>query len=188
MMSSCQTESVAGKPCCNCNAQLLAPENFCRWCGFHLSECSNSEAGRVAWHDQETTVLRDDEELAQSLSRVAQDMLCERAASRDPKTTALREDEKPDQSFPEVKQEVALQGQKTTVLRKDQKLAQSITGVVINTLKLNVAVTGPLRLNRFGVLAIAMLISIPMWLLIVLLSPLQAFIAAKAASSQMSIQ
>jgi hypothetical protein len=75
------------------------------------------------------------------------------------------------------------------VLRNNEGIAQSLAGGVINTLKLSVAVkTGPLHLNRFGVLAIAVLISIPMWLLIVLLSPLQAFIAAKAASSQMSIQ
>jgi hypothetical protein len=47
--------------------------------------------------------------------------------------------------------------------------------------------TGPLRLNRFGVLMIAVLIAIPMWLLIILLSPLDAYAAAKAASSQMSM-
>lgn len=55
------------------------------------------------------------------------------------------------------------------------------------TVRQSVAVkTGPLRLNRLGVLLIAALIAIPMWLLIILLSPFDAYLAAKAASSQMT--
>jgi len=190
MKPSCQTESVVSKPCRNCNGQLFQPENFCRWCGFPLSECLDSAAARSAWHDQDTTLLRNDEDLSKSLSRVAQKMLWERAASHDPRTTALREDEEMSES-PSVRPNTpgATHGQTTTVLRNVEEMSQSIAGVVIDTLKLNVALkTGSLRLNRFGVLAIAVLISIPMWLLIVLLSPLNAFIAAKAASTQMSIQ
>ena len=76
----------------------------------------------------------------------------------------------------------------TTLLRNDTEISQSLSRVVVDTLKLSAAVTtGPLHLNRFGVLAVAVLISIPMWLLIILLSPLHAFVAAKAASAQMSI-
>lgn len=48
--------------------------------------------------------------------------------------------------------------------------------------------TGPLRLGRFGALMVSVLIAIPMWLLIILLSPLDAYLSARAASSQIGMQ
>jgi hypothetical protein len=79
--------------------------------------------------------------------------------------------------------------QPTTVLTDNGMTPQSLSTLVIDTMQQSMAVkTGSLRLNRFGRLVIAMIIGIPMWLLIVLLSPLHAYMAAKAASSQMSIQ
>jgi hypothetical protein len=79
--------------------------------------------------------------------------------------------------------------QETTLLQNDQKISESLSSLLINTMKQNMALkTGTLKLNRFGVLAIAAIICIPMWLLIILMSPLYAFMAAKSASTQMSIQ
>ena len=162
MISSCRTGNVVSKPCRNCNGQLIAPDNFCRWCGFQLSEGSASVVEMASWQSQKTTILRNHADVSQSFSRVALDMLTGAATGH---------------------------GQETTVLRAEEEISQSLSRVALNTLKQNVAMkTGSLRLNRFGVLVIAVLISIPMWLLIILLSPLHAFMAAKAASSQMSLQ
>jgi len=170
MISSCRTASLVSKPCRNCNGRLLAPDNFCRWCGLQLSEGPGSKAELAAWHNQKTTVLRDDKQMSQSLSTVALSMLSEGAAGRSIETTVLRDDSARANS-------------------EEPLISHSLSRVVLDTLKQNVAMkTGSLRLNQFGVLAIAVLISIPMWLMIILLSPLHAFIAAKAASSQMSIQ
>ena len=161
MISLCRTENVVSKTCPNCNRRLLEPNKFCRWCGFSLSGGSGSVT-EVAWHDQKTTVLKNDEEISRSLSSVA------------PVTPA---------------EKTVWRAQKTTVLGNEDEISQPLSRVVIDTLKLSVAVkTGPLHLNRFGILVLAVLISIPMWLLIILLSPLEAFMAAKAISTQMSIQ
>lgn len=128
MSYSCQTGKVVSKQCSNCNGQLPARDNFCRWCGFHLGEGSGPNVAE--WYDQKTAVLTDRESKPQSLSTV-----------------------------------------------------------LINTMKQNAAVkTGSLRLNRFGVLAIALVMAIPMWLHIILMSPVYAYCAAKAASNDMSIE
>ena len=77
--------------------------------------------------------------------------------------------------------------QKTAVLTDGD--LKSFSTTLINTMQQNTAAkTGSLRLNRFGVLVIAVLMGIPMWLHIILMSPLYAYAAAKAASSQMSIE
>lgn len=77
----------------------------------------------------------------------------------------------------------------TTLLADQGERLDSFSSRSLNTVRQNVALrTAPLRLNRFGVLMIAALIAIPMWLLIILLSPVDAYMAAKDASSQMSIR
>jgi hypothetical protein len=130
MISSCETEKVVIKQCHTCQRRLSVPDTFCRWCGVHQGECPVAQASAEDWRRRKTKVLRNEEEIAQSLS-----------------------------SLP------------------------------LNTLAQNVAVkTGSLRLNRFGVLVIGVLIAIPMWLLIILLSPFDAYTSAKAASIHMSIR
>ena len=77
----------------------------------------------------------------------------------------------------------------TNFLRADGEMHQSLSSLSLNTVAHNVATkTGSLRLNRFGVIVVAALIAIPMWLLIILLSPFDAYTSAKAASSRMNIQ
>jgi len=129
MTSSSQTEEIASNRCHNCNRHSAAPENFCRWCGFHQRE-GPVAAGSADWRKHTTTILAHNEEVPRSLS-----------------------------SLP------------------------------LNTLAQSVAVkTGSLRLNRYAALVIAVLIAIPMWLLIILLSPFDAYVSAKAAWSQMEIR
>ena len=72
--------------------------------------------------------------------------------------------------------------QKTTPVLINDEMPQSLSSVPLNELAKNaIEKTGSLRLNRFGILAVAVLIAIPMWLLIILLSPLDAYASAKAA-------
>jgi hypothetical protein len=44
--------------------------------------------------------------------------------------------------------------------------------------------TAPLRLNRFGARFFAVIVAVPIWLLIVLLSPLDAYTTARVAMSR----
>lgn len=67
--------------------------------------------------------------------------------------------------------------------------SQMLSSMLVNTLAQSVAIrTMPLRCGRFGARVIAGLVVIPMWLLIILLSPLDAYAAAKAASSQLNYE
>jgi hypothetical protein len=76
----------------------------------------------------------------------------------------------------------------TTVLEHTEELPR-FSGKPLHALTKSVAVkTGSLRLNRCGALVIAVLIAIPMWLLIILLSPFDAYVSAKTAWSQMDIR
>jgi hypothetical protein len=76
--------------------------------------------------------------------------------------------------------------QETTPLRVDE---QSVSSRSLNRLQHHVVqTTGSLHLNRIGGIVVAVLISIPMWLLIVLLSPIEAYSSARAASSQLTMQ
>jgi len=78
---------------------------------------------------------------------------------------------------------------RTTVLGHHEEAPRSLSGRPLDALTQSVAVkTGSLRLNRCGALVIAALIAIPMWLLIILLSPFDAYVSVKAAWSQMNIR
>jgi hypothetical protein len=77
----------------------------------------------------------------------------------------------------------------TTRLQDDARVELPFSSTSLDTLAQKVtAKTGSLRLNRFGVLVIAVLVAIPMWLLIILLSPLDAYASARAVSNQIGIQ
>jgi hypothetical protein len=76
-------------------------------------------------------------------------------------------------------------GDETTPLRADERLSGSLSSRSIGRFQHRVVqTTGALHLNRAGGFAVAVLISIPMWLLIVLLSPIEAYSCARAASSR----
>ena len=69
----------------------------------------------------------------------------------------------------------------TVPLRDDE---QSVSSRSLSRLQHHVAhTTGSLHLNRFSKFMVAVLISIPMWLLIVILSPIEAYSSARAVSN-----
>ena len=78
----------------------------------------------------------------------------------------------------------------TSPLLADEAVYQSLVSLPLDAPTQDAAATttGSLRLNRFGILVLAVVIAIPMWLLIILLSPFYAYTSAKAASSQMNVQ
>jgi hypothetical protein len=79
--------------------------------------------------------------------------------------------------------------QKTKPVQMSEDISRTLSSLPLNALaETAVAKTGSLRLSRLGVLAVAVLIAIPMWLLIILLSPLDAYATAKAASSRMNAE
>lgn len=68
-----------------------------------------------------------------------------------------------------------------------QETYQSLSSPLVKSLTKNVATrTSSLHSNRFGVSIVAVLIAIPVWLLIVLLSPLDAYTAIRAIATQMN--
>ncbi|HET9530385.1 MAG TPA: hypothetical protein VFQ92_08545 [Blastocatellia bacterium] len=130
MTSLHQTVTVAFKQCRNCDGHLLAPDNFCRWCGVRQTRPPDTAANSASECEHKTRHMQDDAKVELPFSSLSLDTL-----------------------------------------------AQKVT-----------AKTGSLRLNRLGVLVIAVLVAIPMWLLIILLSPLDAYASARAVSNQMGIQ
>ena len=80
-------------------------------------------------------------------------------------------------------------GQKTTILTQNEGTPRSLSSMPLDSLTQAVTVkTGSLRLNRVVALAIAVLVAIPMWLLIILLSPFDAYLSARNAWVQMDIR
>ena len=129
MTSMNKTETVALR-CRNCFRVEMAPDRFCRWCGFPRREAS----------------------LALEISSVR------------------------------------LRGT-TMILEHEENTFESISRLPLNTLAQSVAEkTGSLRLSRCGALLIAVLTAIPMWLLIILLSPFDAYVRAKATWDQIVIR
>src|SRR5262245_42160680 len=64
-----------------------------------------------------------------------------------------------------------------------------LSSTLVGTITESVAIKpATLRPGRLGIRLVAGLIVIPIWLLIVLLSPVDAFLSAKAASNQISIR
>ena len=64
---------------------------------------------------------------------------------------------------------------------------ESLSSPLVKTLTQNIATrTSSLRSNRFGASIVAVLIAIPIWLLIILLSPVDAYTAIRAIASQMN--
>ena len=61
----------------------------------------------------------------------------------------------------------------TTVLTDEREANQMLSGLLVNTIKQKVAATTtPLRSTPFGAGVVTAIVAIPMWLLIILLSPL----------------
>ncbi|HKS41375.1 MAG TPA: hypothetical protein VJX74_12250 [Blastocatellia bacterium] len=64
---------------------------------------------------------------------------------------------------------------------------ESLSSPLVKTLTQNIATrTSSLRSNRFSMSIVAVLIAIPIWLLIILLSPIDAYTAIRAIASQMN--
>ncbi len=72
---------------------------------------------------------------------------------------------------------------------EQKRTSQTLSNVLVNTLTESIATkTMSLGYGRFGTHLIGGLVVIPIWLLIILLSPLDAYAAARAASSQLNCE
>jgi hypothetical protein len=74
-------------------------------------------------------------------------------------------------------------------LSQDEGTPRSLSSLPLEALTQAVTIkTGSLCMNRVVALAVAVLVAIPMWLLIILLSPFDAYLSAKTAWSRMDIR
>ena len=81
----------------------------------------------------------------------------------------------------------ALPEGETNEARTDGEEYQTLSSQLVNTLTQTISVkTTPIRHNRFWSSMVAAIISVPILLLIILLSPLDAYAAARAAASQLN--
>ena len=70
-------------------------------------------------------------------------------------------------------------------LSNDGTLCRSYSGRLVNVVSRDLSTrTSSLRANRRAMRLVSMLIAVPLWLMIVLLSPLDAYVAAKAVAKQ----
>ena len=68
-------------------------------------------------------------------------------------------------------------------------VSQTLSSQLVISLTRNVALkTTPLRETRVGTKVVAGLMVLPIWLLIILLSPVEAYTAARAATRQMTFE
>lgn len=66
---------------------------------------------------------------------------------------------------------------------------QMLSGPLVNALTRGIAEkTAPVNLNPFGARLVLAIVAVPIWLLIILLSPLDAYAAARASTSRMHQQ
>ena len=72
---------------------------------------------------------------------------------------------------------------------KSLETSQLLSEILVRSLTKSLAIrTAPFRSNRFGTSVVAALTIIPIWLLIIFLSPLDAYTAARAASSELNFE
>ncbi len=77
----------------------------------------------------------------------------------------------------------------TVTLREDAPAPTSISQQLVSTMTAHAATrTATLRKHRVVASLLALLIAVPFWLLIIVLSPLDAYLAARAASSSVQMQ
>ena len=70
-------------------------------------------------------------------------------------------------------------------LSNDGTLSRSYSGRLVNVVSRDLSArTSSLRANHMAMRLVSMLIAVPLWLMIVLLSPLDAYVAAKASAKQ----
>jgi hypothetical protein len=73
----------------------------------------------------------------------------------------------------------------TRAIGESSPAYQGLSKSMLDVITKSVAVkTTPLRLNRFGARFFAVIVAVPIWLLIVLLSPLDAYTTARVAMSR----
>lgn len=74
----------------------------------------------------------------------------------------------------------------TRVLWGEEDANQMLSGPLVNALTRGIAEkTAPVHLNPFGARLVVAIVAVPIWLLIILLSPLDAYTAARASTSRM---
>ena len=72
---------------------------------------------------------------------------------------------------------------------KGLETSQLLSEILVRSLTKSLSIrTAPFRSNRLGTSLVAALTIIPIWLLIILLSPLDAYTAARAASSELNFE
>jgi ribosomal protein L40E len=80
-------------------------------------------------------------------------------------------------------------GSQVSVAPKALETSQLLSEILVRSLTKSLSIkTAPFRSNRFGTSVVAALTIIPIWLLIILLSPLDAYSAARAASSELNFE
>lgn len=79
-------------------------------------------------------------------------------------------------------------GVQQAVLRDEDATFQLLSGALINGMTRSIsAKTAQVVTNPFGARLVAAIAVLPMWLLIILLSPLDAYFAAKVATSRIDV-
>ena len=75
-----------------------------------------------------------------------------------------------------------------TVLRDEDATVQLLSGALINSMTQSIsAKTAQVLTNHFGARLVAAIAVLPIWLLIILLSPLDAYFAARVATSRIDV-
>ena len=78
---------------------------------------------------------------------------------------------------------------KTINLHESAEIHKAFSGPLVNVLTQAMAAKATaLPSKRFGVRVVQAIITIPIWLLIILLSPMDAYLAARTVSSQINCQ
>lgn len=160
-----QEVTVLLKLCTSCQAELLESDRFCRRCGV------NQKTGDLL-ADEQPAGKTTGESLQQreTASRLSADEAFEFYVTGD---GLLVHNQPP-------------AGYATTALGKD-KLYRRVSGSLVKAVAASLSAgTAPYATSRFAKRVIPAMILIPIWLLIILLSPLDAYAMAKMLAKQVN--
>jgi hypothetical protein len=157
-------KTVAVKACFNCSGGLLEYDKFCRWCGERQPELRQPEVCEPELRESELWEVR--------LTKAAREF-DEAKSAYAAKSTGSSSSSRFLYATSELERVVERSG-----------IYRRVSGPLVSAVVSGVSANSPQVSNRFTQRAVFALISIPIWLIIVLLSPFDAYAAAKNLSRE----
>jgi hypothetical protein len=170
MLDAQEARTVAVKACAACDGGLLESDKFCRWCGSRQLDSASSPKAKDSELINCASAHLTSENLT-SKNPTLGNPTFENLALENPTWENLKSRDSASRDL--------LRYRTSALDQSGTLLYRRVSGPLVDAVVAGVAVHSNQERNHFMRRAILALISIPIWLIIVLLSPLDAYAAAK---------